>query len=47
MRYRGLLLSALVLGACTTVGPDYEQPEPRAGEMDGWNGRLEGVIPDA
>jgi NodT family efflux transporter outer membrane factor (OMF) lipoprotein len=45
MKYRALLITSLALGACTT-GVDYEQPKPRAGEMDSWNGRLEGAISD-
>ena len=39
-------LVSLALGACITVGPDYERPEPRAGEMASWNGRLDGAIRD-
>ena len=45
-------LAGIFLTACTTVGPDYVKPEPKAGVSDEWSsqelwdGRLEGVIAD-
>ena len=37
-------MALISLASCTTVGPDYEEPTPRAGEMSEWNGKLEGGL---
>ncbi len=45
MPYIRVLVFALIMTAgCSPVGESYKRPEPTAGAVDIWNGRLDGAI---